>query len=125
MKLRLVRCIFAAKIPSHTIISHVTMSKKRKKTGPFVPYPNDRFIIDSYPNDGGQKPPDGLSIYRLLTGKDDATFCKRVSEALELGYALHGSPSITFNGTDVIAAQAVIWPFRAAYMECSDDDIPF
>ncbi len=100
------------------------MSKKRKKTGVFVPHPNDRFI-DSNPNGYCQKPPDDLSIYRLLTGKDDATFCKRVSEALELGYVLYESPSITFNGTDVIAAQAVIWPFRAAYVACSDDDIPF
>jgi hypothetical protein len=34
----------------------------------------------------------------------------RVSEALALGHVLHGSPSITFNGESVIAAQAIIWP---------------
>jgi hypothetical protein len=55
-------------------------------------------------------PPNGLPIYRLLTGSDDAAFCHRVSEALELGWALHGSPSLTFNGTNVIAAQALLWP---------------
>ncbi|WP_147163471.1 DUF1737 domain-containing protein [Pararhodospirillum oryzae] len=55
-------------------------------------------------------PPDGLPRYRLLTGKDDATFCQRVSQALELGYQLHGSPAATFNGQDVIVAQAVLWP---------------
>jgi hypothetical protein len=44
------------------------------------------------------KPPDGLPVYRLLTGKDDASFCRRVSEAIELGYVLYGSPSLTFNG---------------------------
>ncbi|MGE8098144.1 DUF1737 domain-containing protein [Pseudomonas fluorescens] len=27
-------------------------------------------------------PPEGLPIYRLLTGKDDSSFCHRVSEAL-------------------------------------------
>lgn len=59
-------------------------------------------------------PPSGLPVYRLLTGKDDASFCHRVSEALALGYVLHGSPSLTFNGTDVIAAQALLWsPGRA------------
>lgn len=46
--------------------------------------------------------------YRLITGKDDADFCARISELLERGYRLHGSPALTFNGTDVIAAQAVV-----------------
>ena len=55
-------------------------------------------------------PPDGLPIYRLLTGVDDATFCRRVSEALSLGYKLHGSASATFNGQSVIVAQALLWP---------------
>jgi hypothetical protein len=55
-------------------------------------------------------PPDGLPAYRLLTGPDDAAFCRRVSEALALGYKLYGSPAVTFNGKDVIVAQAIIWP---------------
>jgi hypothetical protein len=55
-------------------------------------------------------PPDGLPAYRLLTGPDDAAFCHRVSEALALGYRLYGSPAATFNGKEVIVAQAVIWP---------------
>lgn len=58
-------------------------------------------------------PPEGLPVYRLLTGKDDAHFCRRVSEALALGYRLYGSPAVTFNGQDVIAAQAVLWPGAA------------
>ena len=56
------------------------------------------------------QPPDGLPIYRLLTGPDDAAFCRRVSEALALGYQLYGSPAATFNGESVIVAQAIIWP---------------
>ena len=55
-------------------------------------------------------PPDGLPAYRLLTGADDAAFCHRVSEALALGYRLYGGPAATFNGKDVIVAQAIIWP---------------
>ena len=55
-------------------------------------------------------PPDGLPSYRLLTGPDDASFCRRVSEALALGYLLYGSPAATFNGQNVIVAQAIIWP---------------
>ena len=55
-------------------------------------------------------PPDSLPTYRLLTGPDDAAFCRRVSEALALGYKLYGSPAITFNGDDIIVAQAIIWP---------------
>jgi hypothetical protein len=55
-------------------------------------------------------PPDGLPTYRLLTGPDDAAFCHRVSEALALGYKLYGSPAATFNGKEVIVAQALIRP---------------
>jgi hypothetical protein len=55
-------------------------------------------------------PPEGLPTYRILTGPDDATFCRRVSAALEQGYLLYGSPSTTFNGESVIVAQAIIWP---------------
>ncbi len=58
--------------------------------------------------------PDDLPIYRVLTGPDDANFCRRVSAALEMGYQLHGAPALTFNGKDVIVAQAVIWPGSAA-----------
>ena len=55
------------------------------------------------------KPPEGKLPYRLLTGKDDHTFCARVSEALEQGWKLHGSPAITYNGEYCVVAQAVIW----------------
>jgi hypothetical protein len=55
-------------------------------------------------------PPENLPLYRLLTGPDDAKFCHRVSEALSLGYKLYGSPSATFDGENVIVAQAIIWP---------------
>ena len=43
-------------------------------------------------------------------GPEDADFCKRVSEALALGYELYGSPAATFNGERVIVAQAILWP---------------
>jgi hypothetical protein len=56
------------------------------------------------------KPPDGLPHYRLLTGPDDDAFCRRVSEAIEIGYRLHGSPAATFDGQRVIVAQALVWP---------------
>lgn len=48
--------------------------------------------------------------YRLLTGPDDASFCARVSAALNEGYELYGSPSATFDGHRVIVAQAVLLP---------------
>lgn len=56
------------------------------------------------------RPPNGLPHYRVLTGPDNDTFCRRVSEALMLGYHLHGSPTITHDGTKVVIAQAVLWP---------------
>jgi len=50
--------------------------------------------------------------YRLITGPDDAEFCRRVSGALDDGYVLYGSPAITFDGLHgiAIAAQAVVRP---------------
>jgi hypothetical protein len=59
-------------------------------------------------------PPDGLPAFRVLTGPDDAAFCHRVSQAIALGYMLYGSPAATFNGENVIVAQALIWPTIAA-----------
>lgn len=59
-------------------------------------------------------PPEGLPRYRVLTGPDDAGFCRRVSEALDLGYRLHEGPSAAFDGENLILAQALIWPDDAA-----------
>ena len=49
-----------------------------------------------------------MKVYRYLTGKDDVNFCARVTKALNEGYELYGSPSMTFNGTDVIVGQAIV-----------------
>lgn len=46
--------------------------------------------------------------YRYITGPDDRSFCERISAALDEGYQLYGSPTLTFNGERTIAAQAVI-----------------
>ena len=56
------------------------------------------------------QPPEGLPRHRLLTARDDAAFCHRVSDALAMGYVLYGSPAATFNGEHVVVAQAVVWP---------------
>jgi hypothetical protein len=40
------------------------------------------------------------SIYRDRTS----------SQAIALGYRLHGGPAVTFNGEQVIVAQALLWP---------------
>lgn len=47
--------------------------------------------------------------YVLLTGIDDEEFCQRVSDRMAQGYELYGSPSVTYNGTNVIAAQALVY----------------
>jgi len=63
--------------------------------------------------------PNDLPIYRILTGPDDERFCRRVSEALALGYVLYGSPAATFDGKSVVVAQALIWPTAATTSERS------
>jgi hypothetical protein len=55
-------------------------------------------------------PPEELPAYRVLTGPDDELFCRRVSEAIALGYVLHSGPAVTFDGEQVIVAQALVWP---------------
>ena len=46
--------------------------------------------------------------YNLITMKNDVNFCRKISELLDDGYKLYGSPLCIFNGQDVIVAQAVI-----------------
>ena len=69
-------------------------------------------------------PPDGLPLYRVLTGPDDAAFCRRVSEAIAHGYRLHQGPAVTFNGEQVIVAQALLWPEPATCPRASRSSRP-
>ena len=58
-----------------------------------------------------------MKLYTLLTGPDDETFCKRVCEKLNHGWVLYGSPSLTFNGTTVIAGQALTKEIAGEYQK--------
>jgi hypothetical protein len=51
-----------------------------------------------------------MQLYRLLSGPDDASFCHRVSEALNKGWQLHGSPVYAFDAVThaMRCAQAVV-----------------
>lgn len=51
-----------------------------------------------------------MQLYRLLTGPDDASFCHRVTEALNKGWELHGAPAYVFDleTHSLRCAQAVI-----------------
>jgi hypothetical protein len=51
-----------------------------------------------------------MRLYRLLIGGDDAAFCKRVSEALNKGWHLYGSPILSFDSAAgrVVCGQAVV-----------------
>lgn len=53
---------------------------------------------------------DTRKAYRLLTGPDDAAFCQRVSDALDQGYLLWGSPAIAQGPGGPIVAQALVLP---------------
>ena len=33
-----------------------------------------------------------MKIYRFLTGPDDSSFCRRITEALQNGWELYGDP---------------------------------
>lgn len=38
-----------------------------------------------------------MKAYRILTGGDDAAFCHKVTQALNLGWQLHGPPTMAFD----------------------------
>ena len=52
--------------------------------------------------------------YILLTASDGDVLATRVSEVLDEGYELYGSPAITFADGQVVVAQAVVLPSYAA-----------
>jgi hypothetical protein len=49
-----------------------------------------------------------MILYSCITGPDDETFCKRVSDKLNRGWQLHGGPTLTHDGKTVIAGQALV-----------------
>jgi hypothetical protein len=55
-----------------------------------------------------------VNIYRILTGPDDASFCHRVTEALNKGWSLYGSPTLIFDPETkrVVCGQAIVKEVR-------------
>jgi hypothetical protein len=53
---------------------------------------------------------DVVKLYSYLTGPDDSSFCHRVTERLNRGWKLHGSPTLTYDAKTrrVICGQAVV-----------------
>jgi hypothetical protein len=77
-------------------------------TGEFAGEPREGIVSSLHRSNSAL--PEELPRYRVLTGPDDDAFCRRVSAALDAGYLLYGSPAATFDGRNVIVAQALIWP---------------
>ncbi|HUG62179.1 MAG TPA: DUF1737 domain-containing protein [Methylomirabilota bacterium] len=50
-----------------------------------------------------------MKLYRIITGPDDSAFCHRVTAALDKGWDLAGSPTMTFDPVQgrTICGQAV------------------
>ena len=51
-----------------------------------------------------------MKLYRFLTADDTSTFCHKVTEALNKGWALHGDPSYSYDHANGVmrCGQAVI-----------------
>jgi len=51
-----------------------------------------------------------MQAYRLITDDDTGVFCQRVTEALNAGWSLHGSPAYAFDAANGVmrCAQAVV-----------------
>ncbi len=58
-----------------------------------------------------------MKLYRLLTEDDTAAFCHKVSEALNRGWELHGSPAYAFDAARGVmrCAQAVVKEAEGEY----------
>lgn len=61
--------------------------------------------------------PKQTTLYRYITGPDDAAFCHRISELLSRGWVLYGHPTLTFDAKEqrVICGQAIIKDVEAPY----------
>ena len=57
-----------------------------------------------------------MKLYRYLTGPDDASFCRRVTEALQNGWELYGNPTLTFDGEHIAG-------FRFCFSDGPDDGL--
>lgn len=57
------------------------------------------------------------TLYRLLTGPDDSSFCHKVSKALSEGWELYGSPCLTCDPSSgsAVCGQAVIKRTESGY----------
>lgn len=51
-----------------------------------------------------------MKLYRFLTGPDDASFCHRVTDALNKGWELHGDPQYSYDQSKqaMLCGQAVV-----------------
>jgi hypothetical protein len=51
-----------------------------------------------------------MKVYRYITGKDDAAFCHRITDALNRGWELYGQPTLTYDHKrgEVICGQVII-----------------
>ena len=46
--------------------------------------------------------------YKFLSGIDDSNFCQRVSDHLDAGYELYGSPTMAVKGAQIYVGQAIV-----------------
>jgi hypothetical protein len=51
-----------------------------------------------------------MNLFRYLTGPDDAAFCHRISELLNRGWQLYGSPALSYDPETkrMVCGQAII-----------------
>lgn len=61
--------------------------------------------------------PKETTLYRYITGPDDAAFCHRISELLSRGWVLYGHPTLTYDEKSgrVICGQAIIKDVEVPY----------
>jgi hypothetical protein len=57
------------------------------------------------------------TLYRYLTGPDDASFCHRVSEALGRGWQLYGTPTLAYDADTkrMVCGQAITKTVKVDY----------
>ncbi|WP_111733298.1 DUF1737 domain-containing protein [Roseovarius amoyensis] len=58
-----------------------------------------------------------MRLYRFLTGEDNSAFCHKVTEALNKGWELHGSPVYAFDAKAGVmrCGQAVVKEAEGTY----------
>ncbi|MDO5534621.1 MAG: MBL fold metallo-hydrolase RNA specificity domain-containing protein [Propionibacteriaceae bacterium] len=100
----------SAVVPTHGEVVLLDTDELTPHPGTKVAAPRRSALDGAPPRESSAGSPVEESRYRLVTGEPSPAFEQEVSEVLEEGYTLAGSPTLAVVGDKLIAGQALVRP---------------